>query len=181
MISAEQSWRTKVALRLGLIVAAAIFCHYGFWLNIELFGVSAETLMLGAALAGVMLGPVWGAGAGFAFGIAYDLVAPTPLGLGALTFTLCSYSMAYLSGLMEARYWWQSIVYGPVGMLFCLVLFASTGELLGQEFLINEHFPRVLWVNIIYAVILSPGMWAALRFAVKVPKSSYSRQLVGIN
>lgn len=181
MTVTRQAQRKNVALRLGLIIAATVFCHYGFWLNIELFGVTAETLMLGSALMGVMLGPVWGASAGFIFGIAHDLVAPTPLGLAALTFTLGAYSMAYLSDLLEARYWWQGCFYGSVGMASFLVFFVSTGELLGQEFLIDEHFPRVLWVNIIYAVFLSPGMWLALRFTVKTPTAKHTHQFIEIS
>lgn len=180
-LRAQPAPRKNVWLRLGLVIAATVFCHYGLWLNLELFDVTAETLMLGSVLAGAMLGPTGGASAGFLFGLAHDLVAPTPLGLAALTFTLGAYSMAYLSGLLEVRYWWQSCLYGSVGTAGLLVFFVSTGELLGQEFLINEHFPRVLWVNLIYAVFLSPGMWLALRFAVELPRSKHTNQFIHIS
>lgn len=175
MSPALQNRRLALAVRLAAIIFVAVFCHYGFWLHAGLLGVTAETLMLGSALAGIMLGPVWGALAGFSFGMAHDLLAPTPLGLGALTFTLTSYAMAQLSTMMEARYWWQSCLYGAAGMLFGLVLFVSTGELLGQDFLIDEHFPRVLWVNAIFAVALSPAMWAVLRLATRTPQVGGTR------
>ena len=170
MTPLRSSVATRQVMRLALLLAATIFVHYGFWLNIQVADVHAETLILAAALAGVMLGATWGPIAGFTLGLAHDLVAPTPLGLGALTFTLTSYVMARAAEVIPARYWWQSCLHGLAGMALGLTLFAFTGELLGQDFLVNEHFPRVLWVSLIYALVLSPGLWWALRQATKPGK-----------
>ena len=166
----------QVVKLLGLL-AATVFAHYGFWLNIQVAGVHAETLILAAGLAGVMLGISWGPAAGFGLGLAHDLVAPTPLGLGALTCTLTSYVMARSAEAIPARYWWQSSLHGLAGMALGLALFAFTGELLGQDFLINEHFPRVLWVSLGYALVLSPGWWWAVRLATKPGKLEQSLEL----
>ena len=168
---------TRQAVKLALLLAGIVFVHYGFWLNIQLAGVHAETLILAAGLAGVMLGVTRGPVAGFSLGLAHDLVSLTPLGLGALTFTLTSYVMAQAGEAVPARFWWQSSLHGLVGMCLGLLLFAFTGELLGQDFLVTGHFPRVLWVNLIYALVLSPGSWWAFRWATRPGKLNKALEL----
>ena len=168
---------TRQAVRLLALLGVTVFVHYGFWLKIQLAGVHAETLILAAGLAGSMLGVIWGPPAGFGLGLAHDLVAPTPLGLGALTFTLASYVMARAAEVIPARYWWQSSLHGMASIALGLLLFVFTGELLGQDFLVNEHFPRVLWVNLLYALVLSPGWWRASRLAAKPGKLETTLEL----
>lgn len=148
-----------VLARLALVALVIVFFHLGLWLHLPLFGVTAESLLLASVLSGALLGPVWGAGAGFALGGVHDLLSPTPLGLGCLVFCVSGYAMARLVSAFGMTRWWQSCIYGTIGLLGGVALFASVGELLGQEYLINERFPRIVWVQVLFALALSPGFW----------------------
>ena len=154
-----RSYGRGVIARLGILAVVVVFFHLGLWLHLPLFGVTAESLLLASVLSGALLGPVWGAGAGFVLGGVHDLLSPTPLGLGCLVFCISGYAMARLVNTFGMTRWWQSSIYGTIGLLGGVALFASVGELLGQEYLISEHFPRVIWVQILFALMLSPGFW----------------------
>lgn len=160
-----RSYGRGVIARLAIVSVVVIFFHLGLWLHLPLFGVTAETLLLGSVLSGALLGPVWGAGAGFVLGGVHDLLSPTPLGLGCLVFCVSGYAMARLVGAFGMIRWWQSSLYGTIGLLGGTALFASVGELLGQEHLINEHFPRIIWVQAVFAAVLSPGFWWMMSWA----------------
>lgn len=153
------SYGRGVITRLGIMAFVVVFFHLGLWLHLPLFGVTAETLLLASVLGGALLGPVWGAGAGFVLGGVYDLLSPTPLGLGCLVFCISGYGIARLVNAFGMTRWWQSSLYGLIGLLGGVSLFASVGELLGQDYLINEHFPRIIWVQGVFAMVLSPGFW----------------------
>lgn len=154
-----RSYGRGVIARLGIVAIVVIFFHLGLWLHLPLFGVTAESLLLASVLSGALLGPVWGAASGFVLGGVHDLLSPTPLGLGCLVFCISGYGMARLVDAFGMTRWWQSSVYGMIGLLGGVALFASVGELLGQEYLINERFPRVVWVQVLFALVLSPGFW----------------------
>ena len=154
-----RSYGRGVIARLAIVAIVVVFFHLGLWLHLPLFGVTAESLLLASVLSGALLGPVWGAGAGFVLGGVHDFLSPTPLGLGCLVFCISGYAMARLVNAFGMTRWWQSSIYGTIGLLGGVALFASVGELLGQEYLISEHFPRVIWVQILFALMLSPGFW----------------------
>ena len=154
-----RSYGRGVIARLAIVAIVVVFFHLGLWLHLPLFGVTAESLLLASVLSGALLGPVWGAAAGFVLGGVHDLLSPTPLGLGCLVFCISGYTMARLVNAFGMTRWWQSSIYGTIGLLGGVALFASVGELLGQEYLISEHFPRVIWVQILFALMLSPGFW----------------------
>jgi len=159
-----RSYGRGVIARLGILAVVVVFFHLGLWLHLPLFGVTAESLLLASVLSGALLGPVWGAGAGFVLGGVHDLLSPTPLGLGCLVFCISGYAMARLVNTFGMTRWWQSSIYGTIGLLGGVALFASVGELLGQEYLINERFPRVVWVQVLFALMLSPGFWWMMRW-----------------
>lgn len=159
-----RSYGRGVIARLVIVSVVVIFFHLGLWLHLPLFGATAETLLLASVLGGALLGPVWGAGAGFVLGGVHDLLSPTPLGLGCLVFCVSGYAMARLVGAFGMIRWWQSSFYGTIGLLGGTALFASVGELLGQEHLINERFPRIIWVQAVFAAVLSPGFWWMMRW-----------------
>ena len=154
-----RSYGRGVIARLAIVAIVVVFFHLGLWLHLPLFGVTAESLLLASVLSGALLGPVWGAAAGFVLGGVHDLLSPSPLGLGCLVFCISGYAMARLVNAFGMTRWWQSSIYGTIGLLGGVALFASVGELLGQEYLISEHFPRVIWVQILFALMLSPGFW----------------------
>lgn len=160
-----RSYGRGVIGRLVIVSIVVIFFHMGLWLHLPLFGVTAETLLLASVLSGASLGPVWGAGAGFVLGGVHDLLSPTPLGMGCMVFCVSGYAMARIVGTFGMSRWWQSSLYGTIGLLGGTALFVSVGELLGQEFLINERFPRVIWVQAVFASVLSPGFWLMMSWA----------------
>ena len=159
-----RSYGRGVIARLAIVGFVVVFFHLGLWLHLPLFGVTAESLLLASVLTGALLGPVWGAAAGFVLGGVHDLLSPTPLGLGSLVFCVCGYGMARLVNAFGLLRWWQSSIYGTIGLLGGVALFASVGELLGQEYLINERFPRVVWVQALFALVLSPGFLWMMRW-----------------
>lgn len=158
------SYGRAVIARLAIVGFVVVFFHLGLWLHLPLFGVTAESLLLASVLSGALLGPVWGAAAGFVLGGVHDLLSPTPLGLGCLVFCVSGYGMARLVNAFGLIRWWQSSIYGTIGLLGGVALFASVGELLGQEYLINERFPRVVWVQALFALALSPGFFWMMRW-----------------
>lgn len=162
MISSGTSTGTSAQrFALWLLCALLVFCHLGLWLHLKVFDVTAESLMLSTALFGILMGPLWGIGVGFSFGLISDLVSTTPFGLGALSLTLTGYIMARSSGFFHLGRWWQSILSGAAGTTLGVLLFVIIGELLGQDYLFNQLF-RTIAVNLIFAVLLSPWLWIVL-------------------
>ena len=76
--------RSRIVLRVGLVVLLLLLVQSTVILSIDLGGMHPDILWLLPITAALLAGPETGAVVGFWAGLAFDLVLPTPFGLGAL-------------------------------------------------------------------------------------------------
>ena len=156
-------------LLLGLTIQSA------FVAEMEVFGAHGEVLLLVPIVAGLTAGPERGAVAGFAAGIAVDLLVQTPFGLTALTYCLVGYGVGALqSGVLRAS-WWLPVVSAVAGSAVGTVLFAVTVSVIGDVDAVNGDLPGIVLAVAAWNVVL---MLPALRIARWV-EAAGERNIIG--
>jgi rod shape-determining protein MreD len=149
-------------LRAGLVLVLALTVQASFVAEMHVFGAHGEVLLLVPIVAGLTAGPERGAVAGFAAGIAVDLLVQTPFGLTALTYCLVGYGVGALqSGVLRAS-WWLPIVAAVAGSAVGVVLFAVTVTVVGEVSAVNDELVRVVLAVVAWNLVL---MVPALRLA----------------
>ncbi len=98
-------------------------------------------------------------------GLLVDLLAPTPLGLSALTFSLIGFAAGGLQAGIIRSAWWIAPVTGFVGTTVGILLNAVLGAMIGRS-----HFVRldvliiavgVGVMNAVLAMVVAPTLaWA---------------------
>lgn len=157
---------TLARLRWPLVVLLALVIQASLAPDVRVFGVHPDVLMAVAVAAGVAGGGERGALAGFAVGLAADLVLlQTPVGLGALTFCLVGFAAGSVQSAMLRSSRWLGPVTAGVGSAAGEVLFAVLGALVGQAGLVSHNLPRtallVGLMNIVVGLAAVPVVgWA---------------------
>ena len=150
------------ALRAGLVLVVALTIQASFVAEMEVFGHHGEVLLLVPIVAGLTAGPERGAVAGFAAGIAVDLLVQTPFGLTALTYCLVGYGVGALqSGVLRAS-WWLPVAAAMAGSAVGTVLFAVTVTVVGEVSAVNDDLVGVVAAVVAWNLVL---MLPALRIA----------------
>ncbi len=90
---------SKVALRIGLVMVAALLLQNVFFSLIEVFGVSFWVLPAVVAIFGLLGGSMIGATIGFTIGLFADGLTDGPLGSAGLVFM----GIGYATGLYRER------------------------------------------------------------------------------
>ncbi len=141
-------------VRAGLVLVMALTLQAAFVAEMEVFGAHGEVLLLVPIVAGLTAGPERGATAGFAAGIAVDLLVQTPFGLTALTYCLIGYAVgAFQSGVLRAS-WWLPLLAAVAGSAVGTVLFALTVTVVGDVNAVNGDLPRIVLAVVAWNVVL---------------------------
>lgn len=141
-------------LKAALVLVAGLVAQAAFVNEVELFGAHGEVLWLVPIVAGLASGPERGAVAGFATGIAADLLALTPFGLTALAMSLVGYGVgAFRAGVLEAS-WWLPLVSAALGSAIGTVVFALAATVMGEEGLLQGRLARVVLAVVVWNVVL---------------------------
>ena len=80
-------------VKLGLLLFLALVVQLTGFVDVRVFGVAPELLLLLGVVAGVLAGPERGATIAFAAGLLWDVWLPSPLGLAAISFALVAFSV----------------------------------------------------------------------------------------
>jgi rod shape-determining protein MreD len=157
------------AVKLPLVVFAALLVQLSVVNRIELWGVSGDVLVVVAIAGGFVAGPERGAAIGFAAGLAIDLLLSTPLGLTALVFTV----VGYVAGIVSVN-----LIRSSRLTLFALVALSAPaavgawvviGALFGQTHLLDAPVATIALVVTIVALIVTPLVTPALHWAATNP------------
>ena len=163
------------SVRAGLVLLLALTIQASFVAEVEVFGAHGEVLLLVPIVAGLTAGPERGATAGFAAGIAVDLLVQTPFGLTALTYCLVGYGVGALqAGVLRAS-WWLPVVSAVAGSAVGTVLFAVTVNVIGDIDALNGDLPAIILAVAAWNLVL---MLPALRMARWV-EAAGDRNIIG--
>lgn len=109
-------------VRLVLIGLVALALQTTLLAELEFRDVSVQIMLALSIAAGVSGGSERGALAGFTFGLMFDLVLSSPLGLSALVYGLVGFLGGYVNSLSVANPWWlNSLVVGGCSIVATVV------------------------------------------------------------
>lgn len=148
--------KAAAVLLTALVLQAAVVSRIG------LFGAHGDLLILVPVTAALTIGPERGAMAGFAAGIAVDLLVTSPFGLTALSYCLVGYGVGALqSGVLRAT-WFLPIVAAVAGAAFGTTFWAVAATVVGEEGLLGADLGRVvLAVSLLAGVLVLPALRVA--------------------
>jgi rod shape-determining protein MreD len=153
--------KTAVVLLVAVVVQLTVF------VDVRVFGVAPELLLLLAVLAGVIAGPERGATVAFAAGLLWDVWLPSPLGLAAIVFAVVAFVAGSAGEGMFHDSRTQLVALAALGSAAGMVGYALLGEVVGERGLVDLELVRVAVivgiVNGLLALPVAPLMRWALR------------------
>jgi rod shape-determining protein MreD len=164
----------KVAFRVALVLLCAAVLYRGLFVQLPLFGVIANVLLLVAIAAGIAGGPDRGAMVGFFAGIVFDLLLPlNPIGLSALSFCLVGYVVGRYQASVVRSAFWVKMATAALASAGGMVLYIGIGQLVGQvNFLQRPVWPKIVVISVVNG-LLAPLAVRIMRWALDIS----SRQL----
>jgi rod shape-determining protein MreD len=150
-VSARSSLRVALVALLLLLVQTTVI------LSIRVAGIHPDIVWLLPITAALLAGPETGAIVGFWSGLAFDLVLPTPFGLGALIGCLLGFSMGVATAAVDRRAPWLRPVAAVMGSVAADMVFAVLGAVFGQQQMVEiDFFSLALVVAVSSAVLVLP-------------------------
>ena len=130
----------RTTLRAALVTLLLLLIQSTVILSIRIGGSHPDILWLLPITAALLAGPETGAIVGFWSGLAFDLVLPTPFGLGALVGCLLGYSIGAATAAVDKRAVWLRPVAAVIGSVAADMLFSVLGAILGQQQMVQVDF-----------------------------------------
>ncbi|MCU1454861.1 MAG: rod shape-determining protein MreD [Acidimicrobiales bacterium] len=147
--------------RVAACIVIALVLQVCLFSRLPIAGARADVPLLLGIAAGFVAGADKGAAVGFASGVAFDLLLPTPLGLSALTYTVVGYAAGALGGSVIRAAWWIPVVTAATASAAGVVLYALVGEVLGQATLSGVSLTAIVAVVAAVNAVLAPvAVWA---------------------
>lgn len=149
------------------VVVVTVF-QLDLFSDLRVFGVMPELLLGLTVAAGWQGGSDRGAVMGFIAGLLYDLYLPTPFALNALTYALVGYGVGVVAEVLaESTERLVRRLLGMASVCLGLVVFMILGELLGEQNLYNDQFPRILVVATLYTGLFLPLLHLLIGWVVR--------------
>jgi rod shape-determining protein MreD len=153
----------RMALRIGLIVAAAVILQISFFSYLSFFGVTPNVLAVVVVALGLLGGGVVGAVCGFVCGLLVDSILLQTLGVSSLVLL----SVGYLAGRYREGVEITSWLIPPLvtGGLTALAAagFAVVQLMLGVETAVSVLFVREIIVQGLLAILLAMALYPLIR------------------
>jgi rod shape-determining protein MreD len=130
----------RATLRVALVTLLLLLVQSTVILSIRIGGTHPDILWLLPITAALLAGPETGAIVGFWSGLAFDLVLPTPFGLGALVGSILGYSIGAATAAVDKRAVWLKPVAAVVGSVAADMLFSVLGSIFGQQQMVQVNF-----------------------------------------
>ena len=145
-----------VPLRYALLVVTAVVLQRGVASQIRIADAVVDLLLVMAVTAGIAGGAERGAVVGFFAGLAMDLMLPSPMGLGALSYLVAGAVAGLLrSGeVRSAR--WRTMATSALGCIVGVLVFALGGAILGRSGYVGWHLFTVMLVVAAGGALLGP-------------------------
>jgi rod shape-determining protein MreD len=135
-------------------------------LSIRIGGVHPDLLWLLPITAALLAGPETGALVGFWSGLAFDLVLPTPFGLGALVGCMLGYAVGVTTAAVDSRAVWLKPVAALIGSVAADMLFAVLGAIFGEQQMVQVDFFSLFVVVAASSVLLVLPVNRLMRWAL---------------
>jgi rod shape-determining protein MreD len=159
----------RIAIRTLLVVALGLLVQTTVVLDIRVQGASPDIMFLLPVAAGIVAGPIEGAGVGFAAGIAADLLTPTPLGMTALVGTLVGFGVGAISGGLVREVRGLPTLVALVASAAAVMLYAVLGAVLGESQFLHVDLAVVVTVVAVANAALAGPAVRVMRWALAPP------------
>ena len=162
-------------LKAGVVLLTALVLQAAVVSRLGIAGAHGDLLILVPVTAALTVGPERGAMAGFAAGLAVDLLVTTPFGLTALSYCLVGYAIgAFQDGVLRAS-WFLPVVAAVAGAVLGTIFWVLAATVVGEEGLLDAELGGILFaVSLVAGLLVLP----ALRVARGV-EADMDRPLVG--
>ncbi|HEX3946224.1 MAG TPA: rod shape-determining protein MreD [Acidimicrobiales bacterium] len=149
------------ALKVLLVVFVTLLVQSTIGVDISIFGVHPDLLLLLPIAAGMAGNAEEGAVMGFVAGLAADLLLPTPFGLSALVGCLVGFAVGYSTGAITREVWWFPAVVALAASAVGVMLYAVMGAVLGQEQFLDLNLAALVGVvAVVNALLAAPAVRA---------------------
>jgi rod shape-determining protein MreD len=169
----------RATLRLALVALLLLLLQSTVILSVRVGGVHPDIVWLLPITAALLAGPETGAIVGFWSGLAFDLVLPTPFGLGALVGCLLGFSMGVTTAAVDRRAVWLRPVLAVIGSVAADMLFAVLGAIFGQQQMVQIDFFSLFLVVAVSSALLVLPVNRLMRWALSAEGNR--RSLVSAN
>jgi rod shape-determining protein MreD len=156
----------RATLRVALVALLLLMVQSTVILPIRIGGLHPDLLWLLPITAALLAGPETGAIVGFWSGLAFDLVLPTPFGLGALVGCLLGYATGAATAAVDRRAVWLKPVAALVGSVVADMLFSVLGAIFGQQQMVQVDFLSLFLIIASSSVILVLPVNRLMRWAL---------------
>jgi rod shape-determining protein MreD len=152
-------------LRWVLLVSTAYLVQVGVVVDLSIFGVHPDLMLLVAASAGIVAGPARGAEVGFASGLLADLVLQGPLGTTALAYAVVGFGAGAVGEALMRTSRAISVAVVTAASAAGTLLYALLGQLLGQRTLSDPRLWSIVAIVALCNAALCLPALAASRWA----------------
>jgi rod shape-determining protein MreD len=156
----------QATIRVALVALLLLLVQSTVMLNINVGGIHPDILWLLPITAALLAGPETGAIVGFWSGLAFDLVLPTPLGLGALVGCLLGYAIGAATAAVDKRAVWLKPVAAVLGSVAADMLFSVLGAIFGQQQMVKVDFLSLFVVVAVSSALLVLPVNRLMRWAL---------------
>jgi rod shape-determining protein MreD len=156
----------RATIRVALVALLLLLVQSTVMLNISIGGIHPDILWLLPITAALLAGPETGAIVGFWSGLAFDLVLPTPLGLGALVGCLLGYAIGAATAAVDKRAVWLKPVAAVLGSVAADMLFSVLGAIFGQQQMVKVDFLSLFVVVAVSSALLVLPVNRLMRWAL---------------
>lgn len=159
------------AIKVGLIIITAVVLQVSWVAKFPIGGVIGNVVIIVAITAGMEGGAERGALTGFAAGMVFDSLQQTPFGLWALVLSVVAYMVGTFQRSVLRAAWWIPVVTAVAGTATSVILYVLAGQLLGQEFRV-ENLPMIVLVTSVMNAALTPLMLPVMHWALPQDRSA---------
>jgi rod shape-determining protein MreD len=152
-------------MRWSLLVVTLFVVQIGVMIDLDLFGVHPDLMLLVAICAGLAAGPARGAEVGFASGLLMDLVLHGSLGVSALTFALVGFAVGAVAESVIRSSRLLSVGLTAAASGAGVLLYAALGQLLGQRTLADPRLWAIIGIVSVCNAALCLPVLATSRWA----------------
>lgn len=163
-----------VPARLTLVVLVTLLIQVSFISPLSLGPGVGNIVLLFAIAAGLETDPARGAIAGFAAGLAFDLLLDTPAGLSALTLSLVGYGVGMAKDYVLRSSWIITTALVVVASAAGTLLYAAVAVVFGVTVPAGD-LPAIVGVIAVFNALLSKPMRWAVRWAYGPDSDARSR------
>lgn len=153
-----------VAARVALVGLITLLLQIVVFSDMNIGGARPNVVLLFAIAAGLEADAERGAVAGFALGLAFDLLLDTPVGLSALTLTLVGWGVGSAKDVVLRSSWVISLALVAAASAVGTLLYAALAVVFGVT-VEAGRLPAIVGVIVVVNLLVSRPLRWALRWA----------------